>query len=130
VPVSPTRICDSRGVVPEVIVANQCNGNGAGPAPIGADQTKVVTITGDVVPEGATAAVLNVTSVDSTGAGHFTIHPHGEVRPNASDLNWPGGYSVPNLVIVKLPPDGRIDIFSAVHGAHVIVDVEGYYVVT
>jgi hypothetical protein len=123
---SPTRICDSRAVQVGV-VANQCNGNGAGPAPIQANTAKTIKITGGVVPVYATAVVLSVASTGSPGGGHFTIFPTGSALPNTADLNWVAGQTKPNLVVVRLPASGNLDVFSAVSGAHVVIDVEGYF---
>jgi hypothetical protein len=47
--------------------------------------------------------------------------------PVASDLNFVGGQTVPNLVVVKVGTDGKINIFNAFGSAHVVVDVVGWY---
>ncbi len=44
-----------------------------------------------------------------------------------SDLNYVGGQTVANLVVVKLSTLGQIDIFNAFGTTNVIVDVVGYY---
>lgn len=81
------------------------------------------------VPAGATAVVLNVTSVNNTAGGFLTVYP-GDVAttPNASNLNFVPGIVIPNLVVSKLSPSGTINIANAAGSTDVIVDVLGYYV--
>jgi hypothetical protein len=79
------------------------------------------------VPAGATAAVLNVTATNPTDASFVTVWPTGSPRPTASDLNWVGGQSVPNLVVVKLGSDGSVQIYNAFGSVDVVVDVSGWY---
>ena len=74
-----------------------------------------------------TAAVINVTVTNTTAWSNLTVYPSGSALPLASDLNWPAGTTVPNLVIVKLGPDGKIVINNAFGATDVIVDVEGWY---
>jgi len=47
--------------------------------------------------------------------------------PGTSDLNWPPGGTVSNLVLARLGPDGRITLLNGAGIAHVIVDVFGWY---
>jgi hypothetical protein len=55
------------------------------------------------------------------------VWPTGSPRPTASDLNWVGGQSVPNLVVVKLGSDGAVQIYNAFGSVDVVVDVSGWY---
>jgi hypothetical protein len=48
-------------------------------------------------------------------------------RPLASNLNWVPGQTVPNLVVVKLGPDGKVILFNSGGNVDVIVDVVGWY---
>ena len=50
--------------------------------------------------------------------------PH---RPLASNLNFTAGQTIPNLVIVKVGTDGKIDLTNLPATVHVIADVVGYY---
>ncbi len=78
------------------------------------------------VPVDATAAALNVTVVEARGAGHVTVYPCGDTPPNASNLNYVAGGTIPNAVIAKIGTNGRICLY--VHQAtHLIVDVEGWF---
>jgi hypothetical protein len=138
VPVTPTRICDTRAAG-GYAVANQCNVGGVGT--LAALTTKNVTVTGTFngqsvagVPANATAAVLNVTVTNTTFSSYLSAWPEGLAQPSASDLNWSPGQTIPNLVIATLPstgPDagtGGISLFNHFGSTDAIVDVEGYYV--
>src|SRR6266436_5591487 len=50
-----------------------------------------LSIGGIYVPANATSVVLNVTSVDGSTAGFFTVYPTGGTTPTASNLNWTAG---------------------------------------
>jgi len=119
--VTPARVLDTR------------DGTGGYSAPLGAGQTIVATVagTGGVPAMNATvppsAVVLNVTATDTTGASYLTVWPDGAARPNASDLNWIAGLTVPNLVVVKLGSDGKIQLYNPVGSTNVIIDVVGWY---
>jgi hypothetical protein len=82
-------------------------------------------------PDAPTAVVLNVTAVHAaaTTGGYFTLYPaDSPSRPLASDLNFKGSQIVPNLVVVKLSPDGRFTLASSAPDAtHAVIDVLGYY---
>ena len=55
------------------------------------------------VPAGASAAALNVTLVDSFGAGYATVFAAGAARPATSNLNVDGpAQTVANAAIVPL----------------------------
>ena len=78
------------------------------------------------VPAGARAVILNVTAADTTSWGWLTVWPSGQARPSASNLNWPGGRNVPNMVIVGVGGDGTVSIYNDLGNANVLVDVFGY----
>jgi len=78
-----------------------------------------------------TAVVLNVTAIHAatTTGGYFTIYPADvATRPTVSDVNFTGNQTVPNLVVVKLAPDGAFSLAAATpDAAHAVIDVLGYY---
>jgi hypothetical protein len=119
--VSPSRILDTR------------NGTGGFSAPIGQGQTIAVTVAGvgGVPSMSATnapqAVVLNVTATGASTYSYLTVWPTGVSMPLASDLNFPPSSNVPNLVVVKVGPDGKVDIFNGFGSVHVVADVEGWY---
>ena len=42
-------------------------------------------------------------------------------------MNWVAGQTVPNRVVVKLGPDGAVQVFNAAGSVDVIVDVSAWY---
>lgn len=118
VPVSPQRIVDSRFAV----------GTGVD-GPLGQGETANVAVGGVApVPTGASAAIVNVTSVDSTVPAFFTVWPTGQAMPTASTLNPRPGVPVPNLAYLKLGSGGRLSLFNNAGSSNYIVDVFGYVV--
>jgi len=73
------------------------------------------------------AVVLNVTVTNATAGSYLTLWPDGAARPLASDLNFVAGQTVPNLVVVKLGANGKVDIFNFAGTTDVVVDVVGWY---
>ena len=80
------------------------------------------------VPATATAAVLNVTGVNTTAAGFVTVYPSGTDIPTASNVNFDGpGQVLANMVTVKLGTGGSVDVYMQ-RPMDVAVDVSGAYV--
>jgi hypothetical protein len=79
------------------------------------------------VPDGASAAVLNVTVTGAQGAGFLTAWPCDEPRPNASSLNFVEGQTVPNAVVVKLSAAGTVCLYNAQAATDLLADVNGYF---
>lgn len=80
------------------------------------------------VPSNATAAVLNVTGVNTTAPGFVTVYPSGTALPTASNVNFDGGGQVlANMVTVKLGAGGAVDVYMQ-RPMDVVVDVSGAYV--
>ncbi len=94
---------------------------------LGPGGSVTLAIGGIYVPANATSVVLNVTAVDESTAGFFTIYPTGGTTPTASNLNWTAGETVPNLVSVGLSPSGDVTIFNGLGSADAVVDLEGYF---
>jgi hypothetical protein len=118
VPVSPQRIVDSR------------LGIGTGVSgPLGQGLSNPVAVAGvGPVPSGATAAIVNVTSVNSTAPSYVTVWPTGDQRPTASTLNPRPGLPVPNLAYLKLGTGGHLSLFNNTGSTDYIVDVFGYVI--
>ena len=81
------------------------------------------------VPESDVAAVaLNVTVVDGEAGdfgGFVTVYPCG-TRPDASNLNFTSGQTIPNSVIAPVSSSGKVCFY--VYGkAHLLADVSGYF---
>ncbi len=73
----------------------------------------------------ATAPAMTITG--ASAASFLTVYPSGAAQPPASDLNWIPGQTVPNLVIVKLGPDGKVNVFNSAGNVDVVIDVVGWY---
>jgi hypothetical protein len=116
-PVTPQRILDTR------------TGNGGYPIRrVGAGSTLSLQVTGrgGVPSTGVSAVVLNVTVTDTTGGGYVVAYPTGLTRPLASNINFTGGATVPNLVEVGTGLGGRVDLYVGGAAADLIADVEGW----
>jgi hypothetical protein len=80
------------------------------------------------VPGNASAAVLNVTGVNTTAAGYVTVYPAGTTLPTASNVNFDSpGRVMANMVTVKLGVGGAVDVYMQ-RPMDVAVDVSGAYV--
>ena len=112
---SPSRIMDTR--------------TGLGwPGKVGHNGTATVNVVNiGGVPASAKAVVVNTTVTEPTAASYLTVWPSGATRPTASNLNFGAGQTVPNLVMVKVGPDGNVNVYNAVGQVHVIFDVVGYF---
>ena len=78
------------------------------------------------VPADASAVVLNVTVTGAQGGGFVTVWPCGEQMPNASSLNYTFGSTVANAVITKIGAGGKVCLFTAGSGTHLLADINGY----
>ncbi|MGH7643884.1 MAG: hypothetical protein ACRENX_12900 [Candidatus Dormibacteria bacterium] len=112
---SPTRLLDTRS-------------NGG---PLGANASRALDVVGtfgsDVVPANATAVALNVTVTEPSTVSYLTAYPAGAAVPVVSNLNFNGGETVPNSVIVQVGTGGVVDFYNAVGNTDFIVDLEGYF---
>ena len=124
-PVAPYRVLDTR-----LATCVQCGGGALGPG-----ETRNLPVAGYVpsgysgqtVPAGATAVVLNVTAVLGTKPTFLTVFPAGGGVPVASNLNPAPGQIIPNLVVVAVGSSGEISIYNDQGSIDVVADVEGYF---
>ena len=79
------------------------------------------------VPTNASSVILNVTVDGPQADGFATVYPTGVGRPNASNLNYVVGQTVPNAVIARLGAGGAVCVFTS-GATHLIVDVAGYII--
>ena len=114
---APARILDTREPIGVPTV---------GPLHGGEILTLQVADRGGVPASGALAVTMNVTVTEPQAAGFVTIFPCDADRPEASNLNFSAGETVPNLVTVKLSGDGTVCFFTQ-RTAHLIADVAGYF---
>jgi peptidoglycan hydrolase-like amidase len=113
---NPNRIVDTR------------SGQGAPAGKLGAKQVMRVRVAGAAgMPGGATAVALNVTAVEPTGWGYFTVWPCGSPMPNASHVNFVSvGAVEPNSVLMPIDATGEICVWTYA-SSHVLVDVNGWF---
>ena len=81
---------------------------------------------GGVPENGALAVTMNVTVTEPDQAGFVTIYPCDAAQPEASNLNFSAGETVPNLVTVKLSAAGTVCLFAQ-RTTHLVADVAGYF---
>ncbi len=116
-PLAPTRVLDTRGGAKV--------GNAAG---TGAPVTLSLFGGGGLPNGGIGAVAMNVTVVDgvnpAVGGGYVTVYPCG-TRPDASNLNFTAGQTIPNSVIAPVSATGTV-CFYVYGSAHLLADVSGY----
>ncbi len=117
--VTPARLLDTR----------YGTGTGTHVGPLGQGQTIRVQATGrgNVPGSGVSAVVLNVTVTEPTSNGYLTVFPTGSAVPNASNLNFVAGATIPNRVIVPVGTGGGVNIFNGWGQVHVVVDIGGWF---
>ena len=72
------------------------------------------------------AAVLNVTAVSPTGAGHLRVFPCGQPLPPTSSVNYAQGQIVANTVVTGLGTNDRVCVYTSTT-THIVVDVSGAF---
>lgn len=114
IPVAPARLLDSRD------------------APLGAlpghNRTAEVPVAGrfGLPSTGVGAVVVNATATQTDAAGFFSLWPARTYRPNASSLNATRpGQTIANHVITPVSTAGLG--FYTENGAHLVVDIAGWY---
>jgi hypothetical protein len=115
--VAPVRVLDTR--------------TGTQPAPIAPygtlDLNNAISMNG-APPGNSTGTVMNMTVTGPTAVGFLTVCPDDETRPNASNLNFSAGETVPNLVSTVFGQGSGIDVYNDSAGStSLVVDVEGYF---
>ena len=118
--VPPQRVLDTRNGIGEASAVS-----GGKFAPLDSRTFTIAGIAG--VPNNVESVVLNITAVSPTGTGFVTAYPDNTTRPDASNLNLNPGKDRSNLAVVKVGSNGKIRLFVAEAGTHLIVDVFGYF---
>jgi Subtilase family len=100
------------------------------PAKISADSITTLHVTGSHgVPAAGVAAVsLNVTVTSPDNGGYVTVYPCG-TPPNASNLNFDAGQTIPNAVVAPVGNGGNVCILTTA-ATHLIADVNGWFPVS
>lgn len=122
-PLTPARILDTRTGPDATTIDGEFLGAGIQPAG-GVIELQVAGRGG--VPDGATAAFLNIAAAGSPVNGYVTAYPcDADERPITSNLNYVGGRAASAAAIAKIDGDGRVCLFTS-STAHLIVDVNGF----
>jgi hypothetical protein len=113
-PLTPVRVMDTR------------TGLGASLAPVGAGHDVVLEL-GERLPSEVevSGVVLNVTAAAPSAHSFVTVYPADRARPDASNLNTAPGENVPNAVIVRPDPAGRVVLHNERGTTHLVVDLVG-----
>lgn len=94
---------------------------------LGPGGTIAVLLTGTPgLTPGTKTAVLKVTATNITAPSYLTVWPTGSSMPLASNLNLTPADTVPNLVIVPVGPDGRVNVLNAAGSTDVLIDLVGH----
>jgi hypothetical protein len=116
---TPVRLLDTRPGTPTV------DGQFAGTGPVGANGVLQLKVAGrGGVPANATSVVLNVTVTQPAGPGYVSVYPCGQPPPNASNLNYAPGDTVPNAVVARVGVNGTVCLYTFAT-THLIVDASG-----
>ncbi|MCH1489273.1 MAG: hypothetical protein L7T83_02525 [Ilumatobacteraceae bacterium] len=114
-------------VSPERLVDTQTDTKAQNRARSGSAYVLQVTGNGGVPSDGVSAVALNVTVTQTEAneyGGFVTVYPCG-TRPEASNLNFTPGQTIPNAVIAPVSTKGEVCFY--VNGkAHLLADVSGY----
>jgi|HubBroStandDraft_6_1064221.scaffolds.fasta_scaffold00526_18 DNA-binding beta-propeller fold protein YncE len=124
---APTRVCDTRTSGSLAPGCTEGSVNTGGHISINLSGVAgIPSISGSNPP---VAVVINVTAVEASTGTYVTVYPGGgsSTPPGVSDLNVPAGVTETNLVVVKVGPDGSIDLYNNLGSVNLIVDVMGYY---
>ena len=128
VPLTPARLLDTRSVSTG---ASTFDGNdlGCGAVDQGLANVRTLQVEGraGVPSSGVDAVAVNVTVVSPTASNYLTVYPSGTTKPNASNINFAAGQTIPNMAIVKVGNDGKIAIYNENGSTQVIVDVVGWF---
>lgn len=118
---APARLLDTRPG--ETTIDGQFAGGGI----LDAGSTLHVKVAGRAgIPDDATAVVMNLTATASEGFGFGTVFPCEVATPNASNVNYSPGQTIPNAAVVKIGTTGEVCLFTLAR-SHFIIDVAGYF---
>jgi hypothetical protein len=118
----PARLFDSR-TTPNANTIDQLQ-LGSGPLRAGtATQIQIHDRAG--IPNTATAAIINITSINAQDIGFITAYPCGTTRPNASTLNYTRNTNIANGAIIPIGTAGKICIYTSLT-TNLALDITGY----
>jgi len=114
--------------IPTTRVADTRTGLGGGSGPVEGGTSRSFQIAGTAgIPLDAKAVALNVTAIQPDGQGNLRVYPSGAEVPNASNINYIPLTEKAAFVVVNLPADGKISVYSDGATADVAIDAFAYY---
>jgi hypothetical protein len=133
VPLTPSRICDTRSGNPSGLsgTAAQCNGTNNTGDTLGAATALTFGVT-DVgnVPTGAAAVQLNVAVTDTTASSYIQCYPAGSPPSSSTptvNQNWVAGETLSTKALVAVGTDGDVTCYNNSGAVDLVVDVDGYF---
>ena len=78
------------------------------------------------MPDDVDSVVLNITSVNSTRSGYFTVWPCELDREETSSLNFSAGRVVANGIVSKVDSDGKVCVYAH-EPSDLVIDVQGWF---
>ena len=75
---------------------------------------------------GVAMVAMNVTVTNPSAHAYLTVFPNGEPVPNASNLNFVAGQTVPNLVLARVGAGSSVNLMINSGTADVVADVVGW----
>ena len=122
--VTPARLMDTR---PGIATVDSQN---AGGGFVAAGSITPVRVAGrGGIPANARAVVPQRHRHQPDAAGYVTVYPCGTPTPNASNLNFTAGATIPNAVLTRLGTNGDVCIYTSAR-THLIADVTGAFTPT
>ncbi|HUP76764.1 MAG TPA: hypothetical protein VM282_27260 [Acidimicrobiales bacterium] len=98
-----------------------------GVAKIVDNEERVIDLS-SVVPAGATAAIVNLTTTLQSALGYLSLFPDGTTWPGTSSINYFTAQDIANSSIVAVSTDRKIKVRCGGGATHVIIDVTGYLI--
>lgn len=128
VPVTPTRVYDSRGHMAPTPSGPLAGGqHRTVPVANGRNSAGATTVA-NLVPANAVAVAYTVTAAATVGSGFLTVNPGGTTAVTSSVVNWTtNGQNVANTSSVGLGPNRTITVVAGGGRTQFLIDVVGYF---
>ena len=78
------------------------------------------------VPADAQGVLVNVTATGAKSAGYVTVAPSVGAVPATSTVNFGANDTVANRALIRLSPEGDLEVYSQV-STHVVIDIVGWF---
>ena len=128
IPVTPTRVYDSRKAQPDANTILTAGSSRVVSVKDGRDASTGAVTVANLVPAGTKAVSLNLTVTATTAAGYVTLTPGIAVSFSGSAINWTApNQTIANGLIVPVDATRSIKAWCNFGNAHVVLDVNGYF---